>query len=347
MDHHDSTRKAAGSSDRGRRQHRTSSSASRPQQKYERPQESPYSEDGQPHARTRPLSERPEAPHRRVSEPASRLHTEYSQGESFSSEHSTPLKKQSSGTSEEWDMLEEQQQDVFGIPLSIHAPPHFRYAQSAALASSPTPSYDFPGTWPAALHDTTSALTQVGSATASYATALTQSGIGKAGWSVGAAFASTANKRALSFVDWATDHTETGADQLPRPIAGWLKSGKEKMEEKRRAERQKRERKARRARGERTPDGWDADRERDQTFQDEQGSFVLETSEMDSTGEFVSESPGTQMKRSKDNDGFTVASTQGGSLGKGKGRAQRDDYEADEETEPEDDGLTRLFEFDD
>jgi hypothetical protein len=216
--------------------------------------------------------------------------------------------------------------------------------QPNTLTSSPKPSYDFPGTWPAAIHDTTSALTQVGSATASYATALMQSGIGKAGWSVGTALASTANKHALSLVDWATDHTGTGADQLPQPIAGWLKSGKEKAGERRRAERRKKERLVRRTRGERSPDGWDGDREA--VFQDEQGPFALDTSELDSTGELTSGPRPVTAQRS-DDDGFTVASTQGGSINKSKGRAQQGDSMEDDDGEPEADVLIRLFEFDD
>jgi hypothetical protein len=294
-----------------------------------------------------------------------RLDAATSQGEFFSSAGNTPLRKRSSSTSEGWDMLEEQQQDVFNITPSLFLPACSRYAQSNTLASSPRPSYDFPGTWPAAIHDTTSALTQVGSATTSYATALTHSGIGKAGWSVGAAIAYTANKRALSLVDWATDHTGTGADQLPRPIAGWLKSGKEKAKERRRAELRKKERQARRARGERSPDGRIADGEA--VFLDEQGPFALETSEMDSTGELMSGPRPVLIQRSED-DGFAVASTQGGSIDKEEEKVQRGEYPEHDDEEPEDDdeepedddeepedddeepeadGLIRLFEFDD
>jgi hypothetical protein len=46
-----------------------------------------------------------------------------------------------------------------------------------------------------------------------------------------------------------------------------------------------------------------------------------------------------------DDDGFTVAFTQGGSIDEGKGRAQRRDYMEDDDGEPEADGLIRLFEF--
>jgi hypothetical protein len=122
MDHHENTRSATDSSERGCRQHRTSSSASRPQHTYERPQGSLYSDDGQPHTRTRRLSERPEASHRRMSGLPTQLDAATPQGQSFSSAGGTSLKKKSSSTSEEWDTLEEQQQDVFGIPPSLFSP---------------------------------------------------------------------------------------------------------------------------------------------------------------------------------------------------------------------------------
>jgi hypothetical protein len=119
MDHHENARRVTGSSERGCRQHRTSSSALRPQQTYERPQGSPYSEDRQPHARTHCLSEQPEALYRRISGLPTQLDAATPQEESISSPGGTSLKKKSSSTSEEWDMLEEQQQDVFGIPPSL------------------------------------------------------------------------------------------------------------------------------------------------------------------------------------------------------------------------------------
>tara|TARA_R110002003_G_scaffold121_21_gene10821 strand:- start:9213 stop:9815 length:603 start_codon:yes stop_codon:yes gene_type:complete len=192
-------------------------------------------------------------------------------------------------------------------------------------------SYDFPGTWPTALHDTSAALTQVSSATASYASALTHSGIGKAGWSVGTAAFSSANKGALSLVSWAADHTGTGVDQLPRPVGKWLKGGRRKIEEQRRAEQKIVERRRRRESG----------RQDLQPFGDERGPFVLETAEMSSTGEIVG--PLTPLQR----DGFTEAMTRGGSGVAGQVTEQREHDSEDATEEEEDDGMTRLFEFDD
>jgi hypothetical protein len=67
---------------------------------------------------------------------------------------------------------------------------------------------------------------------------------------------------------------------------------------------------------------------------------------LDSTGELTSGPRPVTAQRS-DDDGFTVASTQGGSINKSKGRAQQGDSMEDDDGEPEADVLIRLFEFDD
>ncbi|EAT84708.2 hypothetical protein HBH56_047840 [Parastagonospora nodorum] len=344
MGHREQSRKATGSSDRGRPHHRSGSSASQHLRPYEQPQGSPCSEDSR-HAATRHvspssehglfpaptrrLSEQPEAPSRQLSEQAAaRRYSEISRVESPSA---SPLKKKSSGSSssDSWDLLEQDE-------------------GPAALDSSALPSYNFPGTWPAAFNDTTTALTQIGSATASYASALTRSGIGKAGWSVGAALASTANRRALSLVDWAAGRTGTGEDNLPRPIGRWLKGGRKTKEERRRAERKKKEKEARRARGDPSPEASD-DNFESPLFKDDEGPFTLETSEMNNAGDFVDGQRAVQMEEEEeeeDDRGFTPATTTtiGGRAVERHGRSSLEGYEEDE---VEDDGMKRLFQYDD
>jgi hypothetical protein len=361
MDHRGLSRKAAGSSDCGRRQHRTSSTASRPEQSYESPQGSPsienrphaatrqgspYSQDGYPPAPTRRLSEQPQTPSRQLSEQAAaRRYSEVSRTDSSSSTTDLSLKQKGSGSSNEgWDLLK-QDEGVHTPSTPTIAKQYLQRTQSAALASSPTPSYDFPGTWPAAIHDTTTAVKQVGSATALYASAISKSGIGKAGWSVGAALASTMNKRALSLADWAADRTGTGADNLPRPIAGWLKGGRQAKEDRRRAERKRKEKEARKARGESSPVVSD-DEFGSRLFEDQEGSFTLGTSETNSAGEFVSAPRAVQTRG--DEYGFAPAATRGGNVDvEGHLRCSREDYDEDEEEEEEGDGMMRLFQYDD
>jgi hypothetical protein len=97
-----------------------------------------------------------------------------------------------------------------------------RTALQPCSSSSPTSSEDweqipddaplpttppFPSTWPAALQDTTAALTRVTRATLSFASAVASSGIGKASWSVGAATLNSTNKAALAFAGWGIHKT--------------------------------------------------------------------------------------------------------------------------------------------
>jgi hypothetical protein len=177
--------------------------------------------------------------------------------------------------------------------------------------------------------------------------------MGKAGWSVGAAFSAAANRRALSLVDWAVERTGTGTDQLPRPISEWLKGGKERLDEQGRSVRRRKIRKARRHMVERGSswDGCEADRSSQDpmTFGDERGAFVLETAEMDSTGNLLSEMSPVRERpfKSEDDDGWADASTMGVWSGEREMREHAGDYEGDIEEQKEDDGMMRLFEFDD
>jgi hypothetical protein len=213
---------------------------------------------------------------------------------------------------DEWDLLD---QDI-----------HLTTTPSAT-----PPSYIFPGTWPAAFHDTSLALSSVSTATASYATALTHSGVAKAGWSIGSALASSANRSALSIAAWAVDRTGTGTDQLPGLIGGWVRNGKERAEEIRRAEQRRRARRDGRVR-ESNP----------LTFGDERGAFVLETGEMSSTGEILGE-----MRLVHGEDGFVEADTRGVSPTFGALRGEAGEDGEDGEEEEEADGLLRVFELDD
>ncbi|KAF1829048.1 hypothetical protein BDW02DRAFT_634748 [Decorospora gaudefroyi] len=72
------------------------------------------------------------------------------------------------------------------VPLSLNSPS----------------TYAFPGTWPAALHDTKTALTSVAAATSTYATALSRSGLFKASLSIGSAALSSTNSVAVSVAGW-------------------------------------------------------------------------------------------------------------------------------------------------
>jgi hypothetical protein len=180
-----------------------------------------------------------------------------------------------------------------------------------------------------------------------YASALTRSGIGKAGRSVGAALASTANRRALSLVDWVADRTGTGADNLPRPIGRWLKGGWKIKEDRRRAERKRKGKEARRARGDPSPEASD-DNFESPLFKDDEGPFTLETSEMSNAGDFVDGLRAVQMEE-EDDRGFAPATTttMGGKAVERHGGSSLEGYEEDEEDEVEDDGMKRLFQYDD
>jgi hypothetical protein len=296
MNQNEQPRKAAGSSDR--RNRRNTSSASQPQWLNERPH-TPLSEEPQAYPNVTNYDDEED----NYAAPSHRPHT-------LSTDRDHMFHHSSSDIGDEWDLLD----------------------QDTRQTATP-PSYTFPGTWPAALHDTSLALSSVSTATASYATALTHSGVVKAGWSIGSALASSANKSALSIAAWAVDRTGTGTDQLPGLIGGWVSNGKERTEEIRRAEQRRRARR----------DGGRGIMGELQTFGDERGAFVLETGEMSSMGEILGETRPVHGE-----DGFVEADTRGVSADeRGVVEGPGGDEEVEEEEEEEADGLLRVFELDD
>lgn len=154
----------------------------------------------------------------------------------------------------------------------------------------------------------------------SYAAALSQSGIGKAGWSIGSALASSANKGALSVAGWGMERSGADTARLPASVKKWL-GKKEKLDEARGWARQAEER--RRARKSRPVEGGAP-----LTFGDERGAFVLETHEVDSAGLFV------------ETTSLNLRGTEGG-----KGEVGEDEEES--EREDEEDMLLGAFELDD
>ncbi|CAO2648094.1 Nn.00g090160.m01.CDS01 [Neocucurbitaria sp. VM-36] len=173
---------------------------------------------------------------------------------------------------EDWDLLEHEAPARTSVPTALSSPP----------------SYNFPTPWSAALNDTSNALTQVTAASTSYATALSQSGMGKAGWSIGSALASSAKKSALSVAEWGLEKSGKDVEELPAPVRKWL-GGRGQRGGRRGGRR---------------------------VMRDERGAFVLETHDLDATGEFVKEGAG-------------------------------DDEGAEVEGEVGEDGLVRMFRYDD
>ncbi|KAF2712499.1 hypothetical protein K504DRAFT_452679 [Pleomassaria siparia CBS 279.74] len=109
------------------------------------------------------------------------------------------------------------------------------------------PSYQFPSTWDGAYHNTSEALREVTTASSSYYRAIADSGLSKAGWSIGGALAATANRSALSVASLAVNAAGAN-DKLPRGMRSWLQ-GKEKLDDaKRKAEEAERMRVVRKAR---------------------------------------------------------------------------------------------------
>jgi hypothetical protein len=125
-------------------------------------------------------------------------------------------------------------------------------------------------------------------------------------------------------VGWATDRTGTGADQLPRPVGKWLEKGKERAWAKR----------------ERGLEG-----------------VVLETAEMDGTGEIVgpmrvvykgmaTKEEEEEEEEEKEEDEWEVAATEGG-IGEKRKEDERGGDEGKDDGGQEDDGMMRLFQYDD
>ena len=89
------------------------------------------------------------------------------------------------------------------------------------------PTETFHGTWSGAFSDGVKAAGEITKASKSYYNAVANSGVTRAGWSIGSAFASTANRGALSVASFAVGATGTSEDRLPRKFQGWLQTKKE------------------------------------------------------------------------------------------------------------------------
>lgn len=157
--------------------------------------------------------------------------------------------------------------------------------------------------------------------------------------SIGTAALTSANKGAHSLVSWAADQAGTGVDQLPRLVSKWLKGGRKQTEEQRWAEQRCAEQMIRERRKRRESEIRPGPQE-PMMFGDERGAFVLETAEMSSMGEIVEPLAPLQ------GDGFKETVTTGGSIDARREELRRDESES-EGDEEEDDGLLRVFEFDD
>ncbi|KAI8937351.1 hypothetical protein NX059_006557 [Plenodomus lindquistii] len=147
-------------------------------------------------------------------------------------------------------------------PSTLHTTP--TPTPTAATAAQP-PSYSFPGTWTTAFNDTTAALSSVTTASTSYASALSRSGLGRASRSIGAALLNSTNRGALGAAGWVVGKTGVMRGELPRGVREWL-------------EREERRKMAR---------GGGVEVDGDGVMQDRRGSFVLETRERDGDGGWV------------------------------------------------------------
>ena len=192
--------------------------------------------------------------------------------------------------------------------------------QSTSLPTA-TP---FPGTWPAALHDTSAALSEVSTATISFASAIASSGLGRASWSISAATLSSTNRAALSFTTWGMEKTGVMPNELPAPVRRWIQGKEERDRRRRQAEQRRRERRRTERDGEVVTGGVD-----------EEGGFVLATHEMDGTLNFEGKGP-LGMREDAGEEQEEQESATGG---------RREEIE--QQQEDEDDGLMRVFEFDD
>lgn len=249
--------KAEGSSDARTKPYKYNVSASRPQRTSQRP---PTSEQ-QPEVSSGHFSQYNASSSRRMSflhEQHFAAATTPEHEQDHASHHDED--SEAEDNSEEWDI----------IPRPDPIQP------SSSNPQNTSQSYAFPGTWPAALTDTRTAFSQVHTATASYASALNRSGLGKASLSIGSALATSATNTTYSLAAWAVDRTGTGHDQLPRPIGRWMKSCKEHEDEARKA-------KARRLRRRGVGEG-NGDRpmyDAPHVFRDDESSFVIEQYLMD------------------------------------------------------------------
>ncbi|KAH7401689.1 hypothetical protein BKA66DRAFT_112664 [Pyrenochaeta sp. MPI-SDFR-AT-0127] len=244
--------------------------------------------------------------------------------------------KDTTASTEGWDIVEH----TVPIPYSTTG------------ATSPPPSYEFPGPWDAALHESSVALSQLSSASKSYASALAQSGLGKASWCIGSALASSANKGAANLAGWGLAKSGVGTDALPRPVKMWL-GRKDRLDAP--ATRRTRDVDPRRQRR-----GFDMGppalnvnvHTESDMFGDEQGAFILETHDMNSTEDFLSEPPNMSRARGRQDYAWTTAATTSfgsvdlGGVHTAEQRGSGGD-EDDKKEEVGEDGLVRLFQFDD
>lgn len=100
------------------------------------------------------------------------------------------------------------------------------------------PSYQYPGTYEAAKHDSYEAAKNIGSAAKKFGSALVSSGIGKAAWSVGA-LSLDAGRRAGKHMTTQAIINSGYKDSLPTSVQSWADANEEKR--RRKAEAKKRE----------------------------------------------------------------------------------------------------------
>ncbi|EOA82441.1 hypothetical protein ACJQWK_04922 [Exserohilum turcicum] len=217
------------------------------------------------------------------------------------------------------------------------------------VSQSLSPAYNFPGTWTAALHDTTAALSQVRNATSSYAQALCTSGLGRATLSIGAAALHSTNNYALSLAEWSLSKTGLVPNELPAPVRAWVARRQE-------GDRRRREARIRRHNLRHFQEASNG------LFIEGSSRFVIDLHDTDASGEFLDSVPMTLERREEVESG-DVEYEDPFELGD---EDDEDDGEDDEESEEEsvedsvksvddeasdgekqNDGLVRLFEFDD
>jgi len=90
------------------------------------------------------------------------------------------------------------------------------------------PAYQFPNTWEHARNDSVDALKNIGGATVLFGKNIVNSGIGKAGLSIGSALAATAGKGAKSLTTYAIKASVKDSNKLPRSVKNWIDAQDEK-----------------------------------------------------------------------------------------------------------------------
>lgn len=185
----------------------------------------------------------------------------------------------------------------------------------------PSPS-TIPKAWTTALTETTTALTHIHRASSTYATALAQSGMGKAGRCIASALVAEGSKKAVGVAGWVGGKT------------GWLgKAGLGRMGED--GGREKKDREVERGMKIEKRDGGMKEQ---RVFGDEQGRFVLEMWNVDGFEE--------EAVDFEEEDGWMAAEVEGGVGREVKNMAGRDEGSGEEGDEHEGDRPIRVFEFD-